>query len=81
MGDERTEAALFRLTSEAFLAYLGHGDAFAFTMQSGCASALSGTPVADLNDVVVGPGTSDGCRFEDACRPLAPRVLTFGANQ
>jgi GNAT superfamily N-acetyltransferase len=77
MSDELTEAVLFRLTSEAFLTYLGHADSFEFTLQAGCASALSGVPVADLNYVVAGPGASDGRRFADVCEPLVSRGLPF----
>ncbi len=77
MSTDLTDAVLFRLTSEAFLTYLGHADSFEFTMQAGCASALSGTPVADLNYVVAGPGGGDGQRFADVCEPLVARALPF----
>ena len=77
MNNELTDAVLFRLTSEALLTYLGHAETFEFTMQPGCASALSGVSVADLNYVVAGPGASDDRPFADACEPLISRDLPF----
>jgi hypothetical protein len=74
-----TESVLRRLTSEAFVTFLGQAERFECGIHPGCTSVLSGEPVADMNQVHAGRGANDGGHFAAACTRAASLNLPFVA--
>ena len=63
MSKPLTESVLCRLTSESFVTYLGHAEAFEFAMHPGVSVGITGEAVADLNYVVASRRPQHGGHF------------------
>ena len=72
-----TESVLRRLTSEAFVTYLGQAERFECTLRPGCCSVTTGEPVADLNYIVAGHGATESGAFGAACTTFISKSLPF----
>jgi GNAT superfamily N-acetyltransferase len=72
-----TESVLYRLTTEALVAFLGQSEKFECVLSPGVELALCNEPVADLNYVVAGRGASDSDHFRDACQTCISRGQPF----
>lgn len=77
MSKPLTESVLRRLTSEAFVTYLGQADQFECTLRPGCCSVTTGEPVADLNYIVGGHGATESGAFGAACTTFISKSLPF----
>ena len=72
-----TNDVLRRLTTEGLSVFLGQAPRAEILLRQGCASILSGEPVADLNCVVVGPGAELEERFATTVETCKTKEIPF----
>jgi GNAT superfamily N-acetyltransferase len=72
-----TESVLKRLTTEAFVSFLGQSDNFEAILRPGADLVICNEPVADLNCVVAGSGAANNDYFREACQVCLSKDLPF----
>lgn len=77
MSKRLNESVLKRLTTEAFVSFLGQSERFEAMLRPGADLVICNEPVADLNCVVAGRGAGGNNYFKEACQTCLSRELPF----